>query len=507
MEIVILVFYLIILLLLSIYGANRYYAIYLFRKHRFDSIKPFSEFIKLPKVTIQLPVFNEKYVVERLVEHVTNIRYPKNLMEIQLLDDSTDETQEIAIKICNKKREEGFNINYLHRTDRTGFKAGALENGLNIATGEFIAIFDADFLPPENFLERSIHYFTDEKIGMIQARWDHVNRRYSLLTECQSILLDGHFMIEHTARNRSGRFFNFNGTAGIWRKKTIIDAGGWQHDTLTEDTDLSYRAQLKGWNFIYLPDLTVPAELPIEMTAFKSQQFRWAKGSIQTFLKLKGTIIKANIPIKIKVEAFFHIGANFAYALMTLMTILMPIILVIRFSYGYKKLFYLDIPVFICATLSVFLFYFYTEYVVIKETLSVQNRSLSKPLAYLPLVVAIGIGLCINNTKAVLEALIHKESPFNRTPKYNVSDNGDNSMAARVKNVLGNVYRTRTIDTVSVIELFLALYMTYAVYFTFRNNLYVSLPLILLFQIGFFYTSLQSLVHTPIAAIFSKKTK
>lgn len=507
METFTIIFYLLILLMLSIYGANRYYTIYLFKKHRHDKITPLSSFSDLPRVTIQLPVFNEKYVVERLIEYVSKIRYPKDLLEIQLLDDSTDETQEIAKRKCDEKRMEGYNINYIHRDDRTGFKAGALENGLKKTDGEFIAIFDADFLPPEDFLERTIHYFTDENIGMIQARWDHVNRRYSLLTECQSILLDGHFMIEHTARNRSGRFFNFNGTAGIWRKNTIIDAGGWQHDTLTEDLDLSYRAQLKGWKFIYLPDLTVPAELPIEMTAFKSQQFRWAKGSIQTFLKIKGMILKASIPLNVKVEAFFHIGANFAYALMTLMTVLMPIILIIRFNNGYKKLLYLDIPIFICATLSVFLFYFYTEYVVIKETLSVKNRSLSKPLGFLPFVVAIGIGLCINNTKAVIEALIRKQSPFNRTPKYNVSDSENNSMTVRMKNLLGNVYRDRNIDLVSIIELILAIYMTYAVYFTYANDLYLSLPLILLFQLGFCYTSLLSIVNTPISIFFTRRTK
>ncbi|HOP27984.1 MAG TPA: glycosyltransferase [Spirochaetota bacterium] len=506
METYIIVFYLFILVLLSIYGANRYYTIYLFKKHRHDKIVPLSNFNSLPKVTIQLPVFNEKYVVERLIDYVSRIRYPRDLMEIQVLDDSTDDTREIAKKKCEEKRKEGFNINYIHRTDRTGFKAGALENGLNITDGEFIAVFDADFLPPEDFLERTIHYFTDDNIGMIQARWDHVNRRYSLLTECQSILLDGHFMIEHTARNRSGRFFNFNGTAGIWRKKTIIDAGGWQHDTLTEDLDLSYRAQLRGWQFIYLPDLTVPAELPIEMTAFKSQQFRWAKGSIQTFLKLKGRILKADVSPKIKLEAFFHIGANFAYALMTLLTLFMPLVLVIRFNNGYKKLFYLDLPIFICATLSVFLFYFYTEYVVIKETLSVKNRSTAKPLMYLPFVVAIGIGLCINNSKAVLEAVIRKESPFNRTPKYNVSDGERTSMSDRVKNVFGNVYRTKKIDAVSLIELTLAVYMTYAVYFTYENDLYFSLPLILLFQIGFFYTSLLSIVQAPLS-VFVRRRK
>ncbi len=505
METFIIVFYLSILILMSIYGINRYYTIYLFKKHRHEKIIPLSQFKKLPRVTVQLPVFNEKYVVERLIDYVVKIRYPKELLEIQVLDDSTDETQQIAQKKCREKKKEGFNIKYIHREDRTGFKAGALENGMNHTKGEFIAVFDADFLPPEDFLERTIHYFTDEKIGMIQARWDHVNRKYSLLTECQSILLDGHFMIEHTARNRSGRFFNFNGTAGIWRKKTIIDAGGWQHDTLTEDLDLSYRAQLKGWNFIYLPELTVPAELPIEMTAFKSQQFRWAKGSIQTFLKLKGSILRADVSTRIKIEAFFHIGANFMYALMVLLTLLMPLIIVIRFERGYKHLAFLDLPIFICATLSVFMFYFYTEYIVIKETLSVQNRSASRPLVYLPFVVAIGIGLCINNSKAVIEAVMHKQSPFNRTPKYNVSDGENVSVAAKMKNIVGNVYRTRKLDAVTIIELILAFYMTYAVYFTYTNDLYLSLPLILLFQIGFLYTSVLSIVQTPATVFFRKR--
>lgn len=505
METFFLVFYLLILLLLSIYGANRYYTIYLFKKHRHETNIPGKLFTELPRVTIQLPIFNEKYVVERLIDHVVSIRYPRELLEIQVLDDSTDDTQEIARKKCDEKKREGFNIRYIHRTDRSGFKAGALENGLEQTASEFIAIFDADFLPPQDFLERSIHFFTNEKIGMIQARWDHVNRRYSLLTECQSILLDGHFMIEHTARNRSGRFFNFNGTAGIWRKSTIIDAGGWQHDTLTEDLDLSYRAQLKGWNFIYLPDLTVPAELPIEMSAFKAQQFRWAKGSIQTFIKLKGALIRAKIPFGTKLEAFFHIGANFAYALMVLLTLMMPITLIIRYNKGYKKLAFLDLPIFICATLSVFLFYFYTEYVVIKETLSVQNRSTAKPLLYLPFVVAIGIGLSINNSKAVIEAVLKKQSPFNRTPKYNVSDGEKISMSLRMKNVFGNVYRSRSFDMVTLIEFALGIYMSYAVYFTYDKNLFLSLPLILLFQIGFMYTSLLSLFQAPLSVLFQRR--
>ncbi len=505
MQIFFIVFYLLILLLLSIYGANRYYTIYLFRKYKDKKVTPKGEFKKLPRVTVQLPIFNEKYVVERLIDRVVNIRYPRRLLEIQVLDDSTDDTTDIARRKCEEKRKQGYNIRYIHRTNRSGFKAGALENGLNLTKGEFVAVFDADFLPTEDFLERTIHYFTDETVGMVQARWDHVNRRYSLLTECQSILLDGHFMIEHTARNRSGRFFNFNGTAGIWRKSTIVDAGGWQHDTLTEDLDLSYRAQLKGWNFIYLPDLCVPAELPIEMSAFKAQQFRWAKGSIQTFLKIWRKILDADISLRVKTEAFFHIGANFAYLLMVFLTILMPVSIIIRYNNGWRNIAFLDLPVFILATLSVFVFYFYTEYMVIKETLSVKNRSKTKPLMYLPFVVAVGIGLSINNSKAVLEALFKKETPFNRTPKYNVIESEKQSVSVHVKKVLGNVYRSRKIDWVTLVEFVLAIYMSYTVYYIYDKNLFISMPLILLFQIGFAYTSLLSLMQTPLAMVLRRK--
>ena len=311
-------------------------------------------------------------------------------------------------------------------------------------------------------------------------------------------------MIEHTARNRSGRFFNFNGTAGIWRKSTIVDAGGWQHDTLTEDLDLSYRAQLKGWNFIYLPDLCVPAELPIEMTAFKAQQFRWAKGSIQTCLKLAGKILKAPIPLKVKIEAFFHIGANFAYLLMIFLTILMPITVVVRYNRGWQEMAVLDFPIFVFATLSVFVFYFYSEYVVIKETLSVKVRSAARAFLYLPFVASIGIGLSINNSKAVLEALFKKESPFNRTPKYNVSGDEKISASTHVKKVLGNVYRSKKTDWVSIIEFILAIYMSFAVYYVFSKDLFLSLPLIMLFQIGFAYTSFLSIVQTPMSVLLHK---
>ena len=273
---------------------------------------------------MQLPLFNEMYVAARLLDAIALLEYPRDKLEIQVLDDSTDETQAICRAKVEELANQGLDIQYIHRTDRTGFKAGALEHGLKTARGEFVMVFDADFLPPVDFIERTVHFFTNAKVGMVQVRWDHVNRDYSRLTELQAMMLDGHFVIEHTARHRSGRFFNFNGTAGIWRREAIADAGGWSHDTLTEDMDLSYRAQLRGWEFIYLKDVVSPAELPVEMNAFKSQQFRWAKGSIQVAKKLLPTIWRSkDVPFNVKLEAFFHLTNNFAYPLLLLLSILL----------------------------------------------------------------------------------------------------------------------------------------------------------------------------------------
>ncbi|HRR61856.1 MAG TPA: glycosyltransferase [Spirochaetota bacterium] len=495
MKLFILIFYGLILLLLSIFGAHRYYTMYLFIKHSRNKVKPKAVFKNLPKVTVQLPIYNEQYVVERLINAVTQLEYPRKKLEIQVLDDSTDETSALAEKICKQKRKEGYTIIYIHRTDRTGFKAGALENGLKYTDSEFIAVFDADFMPNPDFLQKTIHYFTDPTIGMVQTRWDHINRHYSLLTECQSILLDGHFMIEHTARNRSGRFFNFNGTAGVWRRQAIIDGGGWQHDTITEDLDLSYRSQISGWKFLYLPDVTVPAELPIEISAFKAQQFRWAKGSIQVFKKLYKTILNAQLPLKIKIESFMHLGANFAYLLMVFLTLLMPVALWVRYYGGFKKFAYLDLPIFILATLSVVIFYFYTELSILYHNKN-SFDSKFKPLVYLPMVLAVGIGLSINNSKAVIEALFNKKSDFNRTPKYNVASLHRINAVEHVKTLLKNKYSLHTINIVSIIEFILGLYMSLAVYFAFDKNLYVSIPLIMLFQVGYLYTSLFTIINS-----------
>jgi len=319
----ILVPYLTILTILAIYGVHRYHLVYLYLKHKDKVAKPKSILAERPRVTVQLPIYNEQYVVERLVEAACNIRYPRELLEIQVLDDSTDNTVEITAACVEKHRQLGFNIHHIHRTNRHGFKAGALENGLKTATGEFVAIFDADFIPAPNFLEDVVDYFSDSEVGMVQVRWGHINREYSFLTQVESVILDGHFVIEHGGRHCSGRFFNFNGTAGIWRRTAIETAGGWQHETLTEDTDLSYRAQLVGWKFLYLPRIVCPAELPVEMNSFKSQQARWAKGLIQTAIKLLPRILRSDVSWKIKVEAFFHLTANICYPLMIALSFLL----------------------------------------------------------------------------------------------------------------------------------------------------------------------------------------
>src|ERR1051325_4520740 len=302
--------YMSVLIGLSAYGVHRYVIIYLFLKYRKRAAVPAGRFEELPKVTMQLPIFNEVYVVERLLRSVSEIDYPKELLQIQVLDDSTDDTRQLTSSSVAELQSRGF-------------KAGALETGLASAQSEFVCILDADFVPQPDLLRRTIHFFTDPKIGMIQTRWGHLNRGYSLLTRVQAMFLDGHLLLEQTARSRSGRFFNFNGTAGLWRKACIEQSGGWQHDTLCEDLDLSYRAQLAGWRFIFLPDVVTPAELPVDMNGFKSQQHRWTKGSIQTCKKLLPSIWRSKLPFAIKAEATGHLVSNFAYLLLACLCVLL----------------------------------------------------------------------------------------------------------------------------------------------------------------------------------------
>ncbi len=430
-DIALLVPYFIVLILLAGYGMHRYVLVYLYYKHRKNrTTEPLANFEDLPRVTVQLPIFNEQYVVERLLEAVCKLNYPQEKLDIQVLDDSTDETVEVARDLVERYAALGNPICYLHRTNRHGFKAGALAEGMLSAKGEFIAIFDADFVPPEDFLLRTIHHFTDPKIGMVQTRWTHLNRHYSFLTEVEAILLDGHFVLEHSGRARTGLFFNFNGTAGMWRRRAIEEAGGWQHDTLTEDTDLSYRAQLKGWKFIYLQDVECPAELPVEMTAFKTQQARWAKGLIQTGKKILPRVLTSDAPLHNKIEAWYHLTANISYPLMIMFSVLLLPAMIIRFYQGWFQMLYIDLPLFMASTFSISSFYLVSQ----RELFP---RSWPRALLYLPFLMALGIGLTITNTKAVIEALIGKQSAFARTPKYSVVSRQDKVGATKYRKRLG----------------------------------------------------------------------
>jgi cellulose synthase/poly-beta-1,6-N-acetylglucosamine synthase-like glycosyltransferase len=452
--------------------------VYLYLKNKDKQPVPAGTLERLPKVTIQLPIFNEMYVADRLIDAVCRIDYPRELLEIQVLDDSTDETTAVAERAVRRQAAQGVDISYLHRTDRTGYKAGALEAGLKVAKGEFIAIFDADFIPTEDFLQRTVQFFTDPKVALVQARWGHINQDYSLLTKVQSILLDAHFVLEHGARNRAGHFFNFNGTAGIWRREAIGDAGGWQHDTLTEDLDLSYRAQLRGWKFVFLPDLIAPAEVPVEMNSFKSQQHRWAKGSIQTCRKLLPRILRSNLPFGVKAEAFFHLSANFNYPLMCVLSVLMAPSMVIRYNMGWYEMLLIDVPLFFAATASVANFYMVCQRELHADWVT--------RLKYLPFLMSIGIGLAVNNTKAVFEALMNKETEFARTPKYRIEGQADEW--------IGKKYR-QSFVVQPMIEMALGLYFTATVFYALGNGIYGTLPFLVLFQVGFLYMGLTSIVQ------------
>jgi cellulose synthase/poly-beta-1,6-N-acetylglucosamine synthase-like glycosyltransferase len=478
LETTVLVLYFFVLSILAIYGWHRYYLVYLYMKNKDGIPKPGALPEPLPVVTVQLPVYNEMYVVDRLIDAVCRMDYPRNRLEIQVLDDSTDETRDIAELAVRRYAAQGFDIQYFHRTDRRGFKAGALAAGLEVARGEFIAIFDADFLPTSEFLRRALTYFTSSDIAMVQARWGHINREYSLLTRIQAMLLDGHFVLEHGARNRAGRFFNFNGTAGIWRRAAIESAGGWQHDTLTEDLDLSFRAQLLGWKFIFVQDMISPAEVPVEMNSFKSQQHRWSKGSIQTCRKLLPRVLRSGLPLPIKAEAFFHLTNNFAYLLMAMLSVLMLPSMIVRYNMGWYEMLLIDVPLFCAATLSVTNFYVVSQRELYPDWLA--------RLKYLPFLMSIGIGMCVNNGRAVLEALFDRPSDFSRTPKYGIEQETDEWVGKRYH---------QSMPVQPFVELALGLYFTATVFYALANQIYGTLPFLILFQVGFLYTGLLSIVQ------------
>jgi cellulose synthase/poly-beta-1,6-N-acetylglucosamine synthase-like glycosyltransferase len=477
----IIILYFTILALLAILGVYRVRMVYQFWRYRQVKPQPKRRFAEseAPRITVQLPLFNEMYVVERLLESVTGMDYPRHLLEIQVLDDSTDETVRIAQAAVEKHKQQGFDIQYIHRADRTGFKAGALENGMKMAKGQLIAIFDADFMPKPDCLRRMVDFFTEERIGMVQMRWGHINANYSLLTRIQEVLLDGHFVVEQASRNRTGAFFNFNGTAGMWRREAIEWSGGWQHDTLTEDTDLSFRAQLMGWKFVYLLDEDVPAELPVEMNAFKAQQRRWAKGLVQVGLKLMPRLWKhPQLTFQQKVELFFRLFGNCAAMLLIVLSVLHIPVLIVRFNQGLFHMLLLDAPLMIFATFSVASFY--------GTAIRYRYPNEKWRLWLIPLAMAMGIGLVFSNTRAVLEALFGVRSGFVRTPKYNVESRGDNWLKAAVK------YRRKR-GLLPYVELAFALYFVYAVYYAIRSNIYATIPFLLIFLLGYGYMAVMSL--------------
>jgi len=463
--------YVAVLAVLSVYGLHRVVLLSLLRRFPdpLDTDKPAAvPDDQLPIVTVQLPIFNERYVVDRLVDAVAQLDWPLDRLEVQILDDSTDDTETIARAAAARWQAQGRDVRVFHRTDRVGFKAGALQAGLAVARGELIAVFDADFVPPTDFLRRAVPQF-GPGIGMVQARWGHLNDGESGLTRGQAILLDGHFVVEHGARFRSGRWFNFNGTAGVWRPECIQDAGGWQHDTLTEDLDLSYRAQLAGWRFVYLSGLEVPAELPRTMCAFKTQQHRWAKGSIQTARKLLPLLLRAPVGWRVKAESLVHLTSNLAYPLVLVLSVLMVPAALVRPPNMWRVLGLLDLLFFGAATLSIAAFYGVSQQQVHTDW---RRRAL-----WIPAVMSLGLGMAVNQTRAVVEALGGLDSAFVRTPK---------SGSRR-----GGRYRA-TLHWSVALELLLAAWFLLGLVLATSHGRWTALPFLALFGAGFAWVGLRS---------------
>lgn len=400
---------------LFVFSMHNFVMIYYFLKHRrekdiqtIDVSETWAH--ERPMVTVQLPIFNESVVAERLIEATSRLDWPKERLEIQVLDDSTDETADLTREAVERLAARGFRIRWYHRTERKGYKAGALREALPEAAGTYVAIFDADFIPDRDFLNHTLPYFVDRHIGMVQTRWGHLNEDYSLLTKAQAIGLNGHFVIQQLARSRAGFFMNFNGTGGIWKKDCILDAGNWHDDTLTEDLDLSYRAQLKGWKFVYLNDVVSPGELPVEINALKSQQFRWTKGSIETAKKLVPKILRSELPLWPKIQALFHLTSNFSYVFVLASCVLNSTVLFYHNENGRFDIILDTMTFFVLTLLGLFVFYLYSEKTI--------NPNWKRRMLLFPVFMMGSIGLSISNSKAVLEGFFNIKSAFIRTPKW-----------------------------------------------------------------------------------------
>ena len=473
--------YFTVLVILSFYGLHRYEMIRAYFKNRKKLAGPAGRFEQLPRVTVQLPIFNERFVVARLLEETTKLDYPRELIQFQVLDDSTDDTHPFTEQLCAEYREAGFPIEYIHRANRHGYKAGALENGLKTATGDFVAVFDADFVPPRDFLQRTVHYFTDPQIGMVQTRWTYLNRDYNVLTEVQAMLLDGHFVLEHVARAGGSLFFNFNGTAGVLRKQMIADSGGWQHDTLTEDSDLSYRAQLKGWKFAYAPDVECPSELPVETHGFQIQQSRWAKGLTQVAIKLLPKILRSKLPFRVKLEAFCHLTPNISYPLMIVVSALMLPVMIVRFYMGWFEMLVIDLPLIAASFWSISAFY-----VVAQREL--YPKTWKRSFLFLPALMAAGVALTLINTKAVIEALIGYQTAFARTAKYAISGPQKN----KAPGAANLTYRRRS-GWLPYLELAMGTAFLAIVWYAIDSYNYLAIPFLSLFVGGYYWAGITTL--------------
>jgi cellulose synthase/poly-beta-1,6-N-acetylglucosamine synthase-like glycosyltransferase len=475
MESVVLALYGLSLAALCAYGAHRLVLLWLYTKYEKQQALSVPLPDVLPFVTVQLPVYNERFVVEELVEAVCGLDYPADRIEFQVLDDSTDETTAIAASAVERMGAKGHAIELLHRESREGYKAGALAAGLQQAKGELVAIFDADFRPAANFLKELVGHFSVAQVGCVQARWGFSNREKSLLTRAQALLLDGHFVLEQGARYRSGRMFNFNGTAGILRRTMIDDAGGWQGDTLTEDADLSYRGQLKGWRFVLRPDIEVLSELPEDITSFQVQQARWAKGLMQTAIKLMPKILRADLPWQVKAEAWLHLTANTTYIFMALLSVLVVPAAVIRYERLWWAWLALDLPVFLVTWVSLGIFYMHAE----RELFGAAWR---RSVGLIPATMGAGIAMTVSNLQAVLEALLGKKTAFARTAKYGAT--GRQAAAAP-----GGWIAWVNLTAAG----YFAAGMAYAVWL----GAWASLPFIALFVVGYYYAGRPALRHTP----------
>ncbi|MCW9038569.1 MULTISPECIES: cellulose synthase family protein [Altibacter] len=491
LETIIIAIYSIALLLIFLYALAQLNLLfnYLSARRRCEKYAEkfdFSNPEEIPLVTIQLPVYNELYVMDRLLENIAGLEYPKEKLEIQVLDDSTDESFDSTAQHIAQLRKTGLDILHITRPDRKNFKAGALKEGLKVAKGEFIAIFDADFLPKPNWLKRTIPYFKDAEIGVVQTRWGHLNRDYSILTRVQAFALDAHFTLEQVGRNSKGHFINFNGTAGVWRRECIMDAGNWEGDTLTEDLDLSYRAQLKDWKFKYLEEVETPAELPVVISAARSQQFRWNKGGAENFRKMAGRVVKSNnVPFKTKLHSVLHLLNSTMFLNILIVAILSIPMLYIKNEYEHLKLYFFVMSFFVISTLIFFICYWFTY----KNS---YGGGLKRFLTYTGMFFtffSIAMGFSLHNSIAVLEGHFGKKSEFIRTPKFNISSLKDSWK--------GNKYLKKNISPNVIFEGLLMLYFGFGMYSAFvvgdQGGDFGLFPFHLMLFIGFGFVFFKSL--------------